>query len=714
MKQVLIRQGQVVVETVPAPRAEPGRLLVRVDHSCLSPGTERAGLEAQSDPLWIRALKKPRAVKSVLKMAATQGLGHTRTVVTGKLSEGQPAGYSAAGRIVECGAGISDLKPGDRVACGGAQCAHHAEVISVPRNLAVPVPEGVDLASASTVSLGAIALQGVRRASPTLGETFVVAGLGALGQLTLQILRRNGCRVLGIDPAPDRRALASSLGLEWELDPDQPELVEQVHRLTSGNGADGVIITAGSPSDEIISQSFRMCRRKGRVVLVGNVGLHLRREDFYKKEIDFLISTSYGPGRYDPLYEEKGIDYPIGYVRWTENRNMGEYLQLLKEGAVRMDPLIQKRFPVDQAAEAYACLRQDADRPLLVLLDYPDSTGDVLRPTVLVNPSAGPARKDRVRLALVGAGSFLKAMHLPLLKTLEDRYQVRLVVSRSGASATQVARQCGAAEASTDLNRALEDPEIDALLVTTPHGTHADIVLRALSAGKHVFVEKPLAITQEELDRIVHFYEAAGENPPVLLTGFNRRFSPLVERIAQTLRNRSHPMILTCRVNAGYLPMDHPLHRPEAGGRNLGEACHFYDLFNFLTQSRVEKVQGISIRPESGYYGPGDNFSAAFRFEDGSVAHLIYTALGNPGFPKERLEVFAEGRVYVLDDYLKLSVTGLQGRNLELRKPDKGHRRELERFAEVLQQGGDWPIPLWQQVQATQMALDVETQIKTV
>jgi threonine dehydrogenase-like Zn-dependent dehydrogenase len=332
VKQVLIRQGQAVVEEIPAPQVEPGTVLVRVDHSCISIGTEMSGIKTSSLPLWKRALKQPENVKKVVEMAVSQGVSRTTSVIQGRLSSGQPTGYSAAGTVLEVGEGIDDLQPGARVACAGAQCAHHAEIIRVPRNLTVPIPDNLELAVASTVTLGAIALQGVRRAQPTLGEVFVVLGLGILGQLTAQMLKANGCKVIGTDLDRKRIAIAQQLGMDIGIHPEDGDNIQQVARLTDGLGADGVIITAATPSDEVVSTAFQMCRKKGRVVLVGDVGLNLNRADFYQKELDFFISTSYGPGRYDNNYEEKGLDYPVSYVRWTENRNMAEYLRLVAAG----------------------------------------------------------------------------------------------------------------------------------------------------------------------------------------------------------------------------------------------------------------------------------------------------------------------------------------------------------------------------------------------
>jgi predicted dehydrogenase/threonine dehydrogenase-like Zn-dependent dehydrogenase len=713
VKQVLVSQGRAVVDEVPAPGVEPGTILVRVDHSCISVGTELSGLGASGTPLWRRAVAQPHKIVTALQLTATQGVGHTLGLLQGKLSAGTPTGYSAAGVVLEAGEGVDDLRPADRVACAGAQCAHHAEIIRVPRNLAVRVPDGVDLAAASTVALGAIALQGVRRAQPTLGETFVVIGLGLLGQLAAQLLGANGCRVIGTDLDPARVRVARELGMAAGLGSDGGEGIEQVARLTGGAGADGVIVTAATPCDEVLSTAFRMCRKKGRVVLVGDVGLNLKRADFYQKEIDFLISTSYGPGRYDPNYEERGLDYPVGYVRWTENRNMAEYLRLVAEGKVKVAPLVGAVYPVEEATAAYDRLKDEADRPLAVLLSYPGRVDGAAPARTIPNPAARLAGAGQIRLALIGAGGFAKAVHLPNLRALSRLYHLEAVVSRTGHNAAATAKQFGASYATTDYQAVLADPRVDAVLITTRHDLHGRMVLDALRAGKHVFVEKPLALEQAELDAIAAFYASApaAGAPPVLLTGFNRRFSRYAARLHEAVRGRGNPMILTYRMNAGYLPLDHWVHATEGGGRNRGEACHVYDLFTYLTGSRVVNVQAQAIAPAKGHYTRRDNFVATMTFEDGSLATLTYTALGSTAHPKEQLEVFVDGTVLALDDYRRLTVAGAKRPQLETPAADKGHRGTLEAFARAVRDGGDWPIPLWQQLQATEIALEVEASL---
>jgi predicted dehydrogenase len=658
MKQVLIQQGQITVQEVPAPVVAPGTVLVQVSHSCISAGTEMSGLQAQSRSLGWKLLAQPQKIKKAWKLLHEQGVKALLHKVQDKIASAVATGYSAAGTVLEVGDGIDDLYCGDRVACAGAGHANHAEVICVPRNLAVRVPDGVDNAAAATATLGAIALQGVRRANPTLGETFVVLGLGVLGQLTVQLLRANGCRAIGVDLDRQRLALARELGMDAAVHPADNQL-DQVARLTEGIGADGVIITAATPANEVVSAAFQMCRRKGRVVLVGDVGLHLNRADFYTKELDFFISTSYGPGRYDRHYEDEGLDYPIGYVRWTENRNLQEYLRLLDTGRVTVAPLLAATYPVTEAPRAYAALKNDTPRPLTVLLSYPQPEQAAPPCTrVTLRTTARPG--GPVRIAVIGAGNFARGMHLPNIQKLQRYYSLRAVVSRTGPNALNAARQFGAAYAATDYRDVLNDAEVDAVLLATRHDLHAGLAAVALRAGKHVLVEKPLALTEEELELVSQAVDEtqAGTKTPLLLTGFNRRFAPLMRKVTDFLKPGAGPLVINYRMNAGYLPPTHWVHAPEGGGRNRGEACHLYDLFTFLTGSRVRSVQVEKITPPNHYYLSADNFVATLGFADSSVATLTYTAMGSPAHPKEAMEIFAGGKTVSLRDYKQLELCG--------------------------------------------------------
>lgn len=710
MRQVIIRGGVAVAEEVPEPLVEPGTVLVRSSFSCISVGTEMAGIRTSALPLWKRALQQPENAKRVLQMASQQGWKWAWTTVRSKLEAGNATGYSVAGTVVAVGEGISDLAPGDRVACAGAQCAHHAETVRIPRNLCVPLPENLDLESACTVTLGAIALQGVRRANPTLGEAFVVIGMGILGQLTAQLLKANGCRVIATDLDASRLKLGQSMGVDTIVNPDGGDPFQQVANLTAGIGADGVIITAAGSSDEIISSAFRFCRKKGRVVLVGDVGLHLNRSDFYEKEIDFLISSSYGPGRYDRNYEERGLDYPAPFVRWTENRNMLAYLSLLAQGKVNVRPLISAIFPIEEAPEAYRQLREDPARHVMVLISYKSSQNEKTTSphTLFLNPRRSSGGEGTIRLALIGAGSFAQGMHLPNLRRMPDKYTLHAVASRTGHAATVVGKAHQCRYATTDPEEIYRDPDVEAVLITTRHDSHARLAIQALKAGKHVLLEKPLALTASELQEISTFYENAGEGAPILLTGFNRRFSSHMQRAGELSVRRTSPLICNYRMNAGFIPLNHWVHGPEGGGRNLGEACHIYDLFVFLTRARPVTVHASAIRPQSSAFQSSDNFVATVGFHDGSVCTLTYTAMGSKDYPKETMELYTDGAVAHLEDYRELAIKGSRLKSVQTKSTDKGHSNELVRFAEAIRKGGEWPIPLWEQLAASQIALDVE------
>lgn len=707
MKQVLVSGGSVRLENVPAPLVEPGTVLIQMDHSCISIGTEMSGVKSTGLPLWKRALRQPQHVKKVVDMVLADGVKVTRRLVQERLSIELPTGYSGAGIVVEIGAGVVGFKPGDRVACAGAQCAYHAETVRVPRNLVVPIPDNVGFDEASSVALGAIALQGVRRAQPTLGETFVVIGLGVLGQLTVQMLRANGCRVIGVDLDRNRIATAARHGLNWGVHPEDEEDVQQVFRLTGGSGADGVIITAASPSDAIVSTAFNMCRKKARVVLVGDVGLDLQRADFYVKELDFLISTSYGPGRYDSNYEEGGLDYPVAYVRWTEGRNMAEYLRLISDGTLVVKPYVSAVYPIDQVDTAYRSLQGGTEKPLMVLLSYPKQFAETSR-RIALNPKVSTLNGNAIRVGVIGAGGFAKGMHLPNMAELPSEFRLFAVASRTGHNAIATAKRFGADYATTDYQELLADPNIDAVIIATRHDTHASLALDALRAGKHVLLEKPTALTEPELCEIEGFYQEVSGPAPVLLTGFNRRFSPLILRIASLIQKRSNPMVINYRMNAGYIPLDHWVHGAEGGGRNRGEACHIYDLFGFLTGVPVKSIQAMAVSPVTNYYSDADNFVATMKFEDGSIATLTYTALGSTEFPKESMEIFVDGMVISLDDYRRLTVKGSSQKPIETRAANKGQKEELQAFAAAIRGEGQWPIPLWQQLQVARIAFAVD------
>lgn len=710
MKQALVKAGAVVVHEVPAPQVSPKNLLVRVWHSCISVGTEVAGVSNSALPLYRRALKQREHAKRVFEIMRDQGVTRTLNRVLGILNAGLPTGYSAAGEVIDVGSEVSAFSVGDLVACAGGGIANHAEFIDVPVNLCAKVPSGVSTELASTVTLGAIALQGVRRANPTLGETIAVIGLGVLGQLTAQLLRVNGCRVIGIDINGERVRLATENGMDFGIDPTANNFVEQVHRVTDGFGADAVIITAASSSSTIVSEAMQACRKKGRVVLVGDVGLNLQRSDFYKKELDFLISCSYGPGRYDATYEEGGQDYPLPWVRWTENRNMEAYLGLLAKRQISIPTLGIVKYSIDEAPQAYEALKSGGQRSLVVILEYPERE---TRPAHTISLKARTATEGKIRVGIVGVGNFAATTHLPNLARLKDRFALHVVLSRTGANARAIAEQFSAAYATTDFDQLLSDDAIDLVIIATRHDLHGSMVLKALHAGKDVFVEKPLTLDPADLDQLRVFYETQ-TNPPLLMTGYNRRFSPAIKRAREILQDRIAPMIVNYRMNAGYLPPDHWVHSPEGGGRNLGEACHIYDLFNFLTGSTVRAIQAASISPTGKQYFKNDNFVATISYEDGSVCTLTYTALGSKSHPKETMEIFCDGKVLSMIDYESLTVAGSKLRGWKSLTQQKGHLEELEAAAGSLRNQSEWPISLDEQLEAARVAFEVERQISGV
>lgn len=704
MKQVLLKKGEVIIEEVPAPVVEDGTVLVQVGCSCISAGTEISGMDSSGEPLWKKAMKQPDKVKNVWKMLQTKGVSSTVDNIKSKVYASRQTGYSCSGVVVEVGENVSNIKAGDKVACAGAGYANHAEIVNVPRNLVVKVPESVSLELAATTTLGAIALQGVRRASPTLGETVVVLGLGILGQFTVQLLRVNGCRAIGVDINQERVELAKSLGMEMGIYPIE-DPVQGVFQLTHGFGADAVIVTAATKSDEVISQAFQMCRKKGRVVLVGDVGLNIKRSDIYTKELDFFISMSYGPGRYESNYEEKGLDYPISYVRWTENRNMQEYLRLLAEGRIQVKPLITKEYSIEQVSEAYRELKESVKKPLIVLLKY-SLTEDqkASKFTRKVEMVTQPAKKQgRINIVIIGAGSFAKSVHLPNLQSLSKLYIIRAIVSATGSNAKETAKQFGAAYCTTDYRDVLTDDDVDMVMICTRHNLHTRMAVEAAKAGKAVFLEKPMALNQEELDGLVKVLQ---ETKVPFTVGFNRRFSPAAMRAKELIKERQNPIIVNYRVNAGYIPPDHWVHSEEGGGRIIGEACHMFDLFNFFTESEVESVDVSAISPKTDHILPNDNFVATLKYTDGSVCTLIYTALGASEIGKEYIEIYCDNKTMTIDDFKEFKIYGAKQRGWKGTQ-DKGHLKELEEFGCSICEGRPRPIPLDELIRATEISFIV-------
>jgi polar amino acid transport system substrate-binding protein len=690
MRQAVLRNGQPLVAEVPAPSPQPGRVLVANAASVISSGTERAAVSnGAGGSLPMRAVRNPALVALTLRHAREHGVRETVGLVRNAISDDTVLGYASAGTVLHTG-GLGDFSVGQAVACAGAGAANHAEVVSVPGNLVAAVPPGVSLRDAAFTTLGAIAMQGVRRAEPSLGERVVVVGLGLLGLLSTQILHAAGCIVMGVEPDASRRELGTRLGAARAIAPEGA--VADVHEWTGGVGADAVIVTAASASSAIVNDAVAMTRRKGRVVAVGDVGLALDRGPLYQREADVLISTSYGPGRYDPLYEEAGIDYPLAYVRWTENRNMCEFLRLLATGQVAVESLIGLELPVERAAEAYAALNSQPP-PLALVLRYPDASG---RPASASESVRVPASRRRarsgdsrlVRVGVVGPGSFVRAVHLPNLRA-DGAAPIVAVAARRGTAATDVARAAGGdVDAFTDWHRVVEHPDVDLVLIGTRHDSHAEIAAAALRAGKAVFVEKPLGLTREQIDDV---WEAGGGESAPLTIGFNRPLAPLSLRLRDELAHVRGPLQLVIRVNAP-LPADHWLNDPdEGGGRILGEGCHFLDYANWLCGVPLS-VSAAAAR-ESATVRTVQSASITVGYEGGSVASVHYSGLGPASLPKERIEVLAGGRAWVLDDFQRLtSFDSVGSRTVDNGHGDKGHVT-LMRRALAACRGEEWFRP---------------------
>lgn len=701
MKQLSqnLGNGTLKVEELPIPEIQPGQVQVRTCASLISAGTERFLIETGKKSLLGKALARPDRVRQVLQSIRVSGLEVTLQKVRSRLDSRSPLGYSASGVVIGVGEGVLDFRVGDRLACAGSS-AGHAEIINVPVNLCAPVPDSVRLEEAAFSTLGAIALQGIRLGKPQIGECVVVIGLGLLGSLAVQMLRAAGCIVLGFDPSPERCAQARELGAHIAV-AEEENLRAALAKETLSRGADLVLITAGTSSNRPVELAGELSREKGRVVVVGAVGLTLPREPYYNKEIEFCISRSYGPGRYDAAYEEKGLDYPYGYVRWTENRNMRAFLRLLADQQVRVKPLITHTFSLDQAAAAYDLISGKTGQPYLgVLFRYAEEPG----PPKSIELSGGIARipgDTATILGVIGAGTFAQSMLLPALKN-DPRVRLDTVANQTPLRAMDAKERFGFRRAAASAGEVLDDPGISAVLIATRHDTHAELARKALQAGKAVFLEKPLALDDTQLAEVQQAYAAAPR--PFLMVGFNRRFAPAVAEILSFLRDCREPRLITCRVNAGPVPLDHWIQDPaRGGGRVIGEVCHFLDLLAYLAGGPAVSLYAQAL-PDLGKYRQ-DNLALTLTFADGSVASLLYAANGDRALPKEYLEVYCQGKVAVLRDYREVALIA-SGREKIKRfaSQDKGHRAEMDAFLQALSQGSPEPVPFATAVAATRLS----------
>lgn len=688
MKQVVqnYRTGQLKVEELPPPALRPGGVLVRTVCSLISAGTERTIVETARSSLIGKARGRPDLVRQVVDIFKREGLTSTYEKVKAKLSQSKALGYSASGVVTAVGRDAQEFRVGDRVACAGGGYASHAEVIFVPRNLCCKLPEGVSQESACYTTVGAIALQGIRQADPRLGEAVAVIGLGLIGQLTVQLLKAAGCQVLGVDIDQAACEFARKSGADSVAN-DPASARTACDALTSGRGADCIVITAATKSSEPVELAAELARDRARVVVVGLVGMDVPRHIFFAKELELRLSRSYGPGRYDPDYEEKGSDYPIGYVRWTEKRNMEAFLSLVAEGKVNTDLLTTQRFAVGQATQAYDLILNGGERVCGVVLEYPSADQQRANP-----PREVRARAGELGVSFIGAGNFARGVLLPILKRAA-KVQLLGVGAATGLSSKNTAEQFGFSYSTTDYQEILGDEKSQIIFIATRHDSHAQIAAEALTRGKHVFVEKPLAITEEGLREVI---AAARKSGGLLMVGYNRRFAPIAKEIKERFARRAAPMTIVYRVNAGQLPRDHWTHDPaEGGGRIIGEACHFIDFVQFLTGALPARVSAEAV-PRTRAAGTVDDSTViSISMTDGSVASIVYTASGDRSVAKERLEIFCDQSVATIDDFRTGSfIHDRKTTKLGRRAQDKGHAAEVAAFLDAVRGLTGAPIEL--------------------
>ena len=702
MQQVLLNMGtgETQVIEAPIPALQAGHVLVQTHRTLISAGTERMLMDFGRASVIDKARQQPERVKALVDKVRTDGLLATMQAVRSKLDHPLALGYCNVGSVMEVGADVTDFRVGDRVVSNGS----HAGVVTAPKNLCARIPDGVEDESAVFTILGAIGLQGLRLARPTLGETIVVTGLGAIGLITVQMLRAQGCRVMGIDYDAQRRGLATTFGA-YAVDPFGTEdLVRQAVDFSRGRGVDAVIVTASTPSSEPISQAAKMCRTRGRIVLVGVTGLELSRQDFYEKEITFQVSCSYGPGRHDANYEQKGHDYPIGFVRWTEQRNFEAVLDLMASRALNVAPLITHRFPIERAEQAYSILG-NGEPSLGIVLLYPEQANSQ---SVVLREAKSLAATSPV-VGCIGAGNYGGRVLIPALA--KGGAQLHTIVTASGLNGVHYGKKFGFAKASTSTAELFAEKQINTAVIATRHDSHASLASQALRGGRNVYVEKPLALTREQLDDVEAAYAASLSlgSRPILLVGFNRRFSPHVQRMHEMLRQTPGPKSLTLLMNAGAISPDHwSQDSLIGGGRILGEACHFIDLARFLVGARIVEARAEAMRPGRGPAHSLDTAHISVKFEDGSIASIQYYANGHGSFPKERIEVFASGRILQLENFRVLRGFGFRGfKSFRTWRQDKGHACCVQAFLNAISSGAPSPIPAAEIFEVSRIAIEL-------
>jgi predicted dehydrogenase/threonine dehydrogenase-like Zn-dependent dehydrogenase len=676
MKQIIQFQktGEITIEDLPAPMLKPGTVLVQNIYSLISSGTERTSVETAQASMLGKAKSRPDLVKQVMDNVKKEGLMATYTKVQNRLDNYKELGYSCAGVVME--SSVEEFKPGDRVACAGLT-ANHSEVIRVPKNLIVKISENVTLEEASFTTIGSIALQGVRQSGVKLGESVAVIGLGLIGLITVQLLKANGCRVIGIDINDKNFDLAKKLGCNFCCLSDK-DSIKIVDSFTNGFGTDSVIITAGAKSNEPVEYALEYARKKSCIVIVGAVNMNIPRSLFYEKELDFKISCSYGPGRYDKLYEESGIDYPIGYVRWTENRNMQAILDLISQNKLDVKSLITHKFKIENALNAYdIIIGKNNEKYIAILIEYPEKTEiEHKKFYKTVSKEYQPLKSV---IGFIGAGNFAQSNLLPHL--VAQKIILKGVCTSIPVNSKSVAQKFGFEYFTTDCNEIFNDEKINAIFIASRHDSHAQFIVEAIKKGKHVFVEKPLAVSEEELELIRNSYDSK----KILFVGFNRRFSEPFRDIKKLYKNNSEPLIINYRVNAGLIPKTHWIQSPEQGGRIIGEVCHFIDTISFLTDSRPVKVYADSIYTDNSKMINYDNVNIIIKYENGSVGNILYLANGDSSQPKEYCEIFSGGKTAVMNNFKEVIFYNNEKRTRKTYSGTKGHKEEVKHFINLLE-----------------------------
>lgn len=698
MKQIIqsFKTGETILEEVPAPQVKRGQVLIQTTKSLVSLGTERMLVEFGKSNLISKARQQPDKVKQVLDKIKTEGLLPTLEAVFNKLGEPLPLGYCNVGKVIAVGEGVSEFQIGDRVASNG----QHAEFVSVPKNLVAKVPDNISDEEAAFTVIGSIGLQGIRLCQPTLGETIVVTGLGLIGLLTAQLLKANGCKVIGIDFDQSKLDLAKQWGIETINPAQGDDPVKTVLDKTNGVGADGVIITASTKSNDVISQAAQMSRKRGRIILVGVIGLNLSRAEFYEKELTFQVSCSYGPGRYDDTYEQKGQDYPLPFVRWTEQRNFEAVLDAISSGNIEVKPLITEVVPLEQYQNIYGEI--GSSKAIASLLSYNNAT---YSNEIVVNSNANT--KTNNGIAIVGAGNFTKMTMLPALS--KTNAELLSIVSSGGVSGTAMAQKFNIAKSATSIEAVLQDEAVNTVLITTRHNLHAPMVIQSLEAKKNVFVEKPLALNQEELDQIITAYE---NSDSVLTVGFNRRFSPFATKMKSLIGNADTPINVIATMNAGMIPANVWVHDLKVGGgRIIGEACHFIDLISYLTGSKVTEVcmNAMGVNPQENT----DNASILLKYANGSTGVVNYFANGSKSYSKERVEVYSQERTLVLDNWRNLKGYGFKGFSKMKSKMDKGHHTQFSLLVDQINNQKEALIPFDSLVNTTKASFAAIESLKS-